>query len=83
MVVLAVIYVYFMYFSGSSSAVLTTNAGGSSVSRDLLVQLQNLRTIKLDDSIFQNPAFLSLTDFGVQIPPENIGRRNPFAAVGK
>ena len=30
-----------------------------------------------------DPVFASLTDFGVTIPPQNAGRRNPFAPVGK
>lgn len=78
LIVLLVI-VYFMYFSGGSSApALSSNAQNSPVSQDLLVALQNLHTIKLDQSIFTNPVFVSLTDFGVTIPPENIGRRDPF-----
>jgi hypothetical protein len=46
-----------------------------------LVTLSNLRTIELDESIFQEPIFMSLSDFGVVIPPEAIGRRNPFAPI--
>ena len=54
-IVLAVI-VYFMYFAGgSSSATLTSSDANSAVSQNLLVTLQNLHTIKLDDSIFQQP----------------------------
>lgn len=73
------IVVYFMFFSGGgTSATLTSTGGPSPVSTDLLVTLQNLHTIKLDNSIFTNPVFVSLSDFGVTIPPENVGRRNPF-----
>jgi hypothetical protein len=76
---LLVVYVYFTYFSGSSSApTLTTTDTTSTVSQNLLVTLQNLHTIKLDNTIFTNPVFISLTDFGVTIPLENVGRRNPF-----
>ena len=43
----------------------------------------NLRTIDLDNSLFKDPLFVSLSDFGVTIPPAAAGRRNPFAPVGQ
>ncbi|MEK7192733.1 MAG: hypothetical protein AAB682_01215 [Patescibacteria group bacterium] len=43
--------------------------------------LVNLRTIKLDSKIFSDPAFSSLTDFGVAIAPQAVGRANPFAPL--
>jgi hypothetical protein len=75
-------YVYFAFFS-NSSAPLTTTDVGNSVSGDLLVTLNSLHTIKLDNSIFTNPVFVSLSDFGVSIPPQSSGRGNPFAPLGK
>jgi hypothetical protein len=76
-------YVYFAYFSGgSSSATLSSSDANTTLSQNLLVTLQNLHTIKLDNSIFSDPAFQSLTDFGVTIPPENVGRGNPFLPLG-
>lgn len=55
----------------------------SPVSQEILATLGNLRTIKLDNSIFSDPLFISLSDFGVNIPPAAAGRRNPFAPVGQ
>jgi hypothetical protein len=81
-VLLAALYVYMAYFSSPTSATLTASDSSTSVSQDLLLQLQNLHTIKLDNSIFSEPAFQSLTDFGVTIPPEAVGRRNPFLPLG-
>jgi hypothetical protein len=72
------IYVYMTYFSSPTSATLTASDASATLSQNLLVTLQNLHTIKLDNSIFSEPAFQSLTDFGVVIPAEAIGRRNPF-----
>ena len=71
---------YFM-FAGSSEApgVVSQNEATTNISRELVITLSNLNTIRLDDSIFEDPVFLSLTDFGVQIPLQNVGRRNPFA----
>ncbi len=74
-------FVYMNFFSGSSSsaALLTSDEDTTSpVSKNLLLVLNNLHTIKLDSAIFSSPAFQSLTNFGVEIPPENVGRRNPF-----
>lgn len=76
------LYSYFTYFSGSSSAVISSDEAVSPASQQLLLTLGRLNTIKLDESIFADAVFLSLSDFGVTIPPENIGRRNPFAPVG-
>lgn len=75
------IYVYMAYFSNTSSATLTASDSSAALSQNLLVTLQNLHTIKLDDSIFSEPAFQSLTDFGVVIPQQTPGRSNPFAPL--
>ena len=71
-------YLFFMQHGSTAPVTVTDSAGTSPVSQNLLVTLANLRTIKLNDSIFRDPAFQSLTDFGVVIPPEPAGRRNPF-----
>ncbi|MCU0660620.1 MAG: hypothetical protein MUD00_03375 [Candidatus Pacebacteria bacterium] len=67
--------------SGSSTA--TTVTGTSDVGKEFLATLLNLRTIKLDDSIFSDPAFRSLQDFELALIPEaNPGRLNPFLPLG-
>jgi len=40
-----------------------------------------MRSIRLDSSIFENPAFASLRDFGREIIPEPVGRTNPFVST--
>ncbi|HEV8666219.1 MAG TPA: hypothetical protein VN665_00010 [Candidatus Paceibacterota bacterium] len=80
-VLLGAIYVYMTYFSPPPAATLTTSDANATISQNLLVTLQNLHTIKLDNSIFSEPAFQSLTDFGVVIPQQNVGRRDPFLPV--
>jgi hypothetical protein len=79
---LAGVWAYFMFFSGGSgnSATVTTDET-SPLSQDVLVTLSNLHTIKLDSTIFTDPVFVSLTDYGVAIPPQAAGRRNPFAPL--
>lgn len=52
------------------------------VGQDLLAALALLKTIRLDTSVFADPIFKSLSDWGKAIPPQPVGRRNPFAPLG-
>lgn len=79
---LALIYVYLAFFSGNSSSPTLSSSETSPLSNDILVTLQSIHSITLDGSIFSDPVFVSLSDFGVTIPLENVGRRNPFAPIG-
>jgi len=81
--VLVLTLIYYLWTSAENSALLTTNDGTSPLSQEILITLGQLHTIRLDPAIFTDPVFASLTDFGVTIPPQNAGRRNPFAPVGK
>jgi hypothetical protein len=77
------VYVYLNYFSGGSAPLTATPVDDSSIAGDLLVTLNSLHTLRLDDSLFKDPVFGSLSDFGVTIPPQDAGRRNPFAPLGR
>jgi len=57
---------------------LTTTSVESGVDKDLVSTLLQLRTVSLTGTIFSDPAFQSLQDFGTQIIPEPVGRPNPF-----
>lgn len=52
------------------------------VGQDLLAALALLKTIRLDISVFTNPVFESLSDWGKTITSQPVGRRNPFAPLG-
>lgn len=73
-------------FSGKDEGALLESTGtgglGSPVSRELLVILGDLRTVTLGDTLFADPSFRNLVDFGVTIPLSPVGRRNPFAPLG-
>ena len=49
---------------------------------DVVSTLLQLRAVSLSGTIFSEPAFMSLLDFGSQIVPEPVGRPNPFAPLG-
>jgi hypothetical protein len=74
---------YYVWTGSGSAPLLTTTEGTSPLSQEILTTLSQLSTIKLDPAIFTDPVFSSLTDFGVTIPPQQAGRRNPFAPVGR
>jgi hypothetical protein len=79
----AALFYFYSSNSGGGATVTSSAQGESPVSQEILATLGNLRTIKLDNSLFQDPLFVSLSDFGVSIPPAAAGRRNPFAPVGQ
>jgi hypothetical protein len=79
---LLLVWVYFTYFGGGGTEPLSS-PDTTAISGDLLVTLGSLHTIKLDNSLFSDPVFVSLSDFGVSLPPQAAGRRNPFAPVGQ
>ena len=51
----------------------------ATLGRELLSALATLKSTKLDTSVFDDPVYTSLHDFGVEISAQPVGRRNPFA----
>lgn len=76
------LYSYMTFYAPSNEPLLATADETAPVSQELLAVLGSVYSIKLDPAIFSDPVFVSLSDFGTIIPPENIGRRNPFEPVG-
>ncbi len=50
--------------------------------QQLVASLLALRSVSLTGTIFQDPAFINLRDFGTAIVAEPQGRPNPFAPLG-
>lgn len=78
-----IIGVYFLSFRDSNSASLSVtseilksdpNAPGTRTK----LALQTLNTIALNDSLFRDPAFLSLRKYPVEIPTAELMREYPF-----
>jgi hypothetical protein len=51
-------------------------------SQDILALLSSLNKVTLDDSIFSDRIFISLTSFERPIEDQAIGRENPFLPIG-
>lgn len=82
--VVALIIWYGFLRSAPDASLLTTEELGqstSAVDSDVVATLLTLRTVSLTGSIFQDPTFQRLMDFGSEIMPEPVGRPNPFAPI--
>jgi hypothetical protein len=80
-------YFFFIRTPGSGTVAVgaVSGAAGGAVSSDeqaLIDQLLALRSLRLDETIFSDPLFKSLKDFSEPIPPEPVGRANPFLPIG-
>ncbi len=83
---IVVIMIAWYALSGSSggsasNSVITTASPTDAADRELVSTLLALRSVKLDGTIFSEPAFAGLKDFSTQIIPEPVGRPNPFAPL--
>jgi|SRR6185295_11437407 len=85
-VLVVAFFIYSYFFTGApAEQVLSSTESATStesVDQDLIGLLLKLRSITLNDSIFTDPAFQSLQDFGKELVPEPVGRANPFAPLG-
>ena len=95
---IALVLIYFFFIKKSSDVPLTSSTGSPNVSaagtdtsanpttdvnKDFVSILLSVNSIKLNDSIFQNQAFISLRDSSITlIQVGDEGRINPFAPIG-
>lgn len=70
----------------TGTSAVSTNATGTTApisGSEFLAVLLNVKSIKLDDSIFSDPAFISLHDSSIELINDvTEGRPNPFAPIG-
>jgi hypothetical protein len=74
---------YGLTSSTAPAPILQTDNAVSASDQDLVATLLTLRAVTLSGTIFSDPVFMSLHDFGVQIQPEPVGRDNPFAPLSR
>jgi len=80
----ALFFGYQYFFSAPQEGALNvTNvqAAGSEADQELIALLLELKGIRLDNAIFTDTTFQSLTDFSKELVTEPIGRVNPFAPI--
>lgn len=80
-------FAYTYFFAGKKVPALLTSesseVAASATGAEILALLRDLKALRLDESIFADPVFRRLHDFGVLISPEPVGRNNPFAPLGE
>ncbi|MFA6459231.1 MAG: hypothetical protein WCV79_02435 [Candidatus Paceibacterota bacterium] len=54
---------------------------GELVGAQVLALLNQIESLRIDNTLFQSPAYQSLVDYTVPIPVLNVGRANPFAPI--
>jgi hypothetical protein len=76
--------VWYSFMRDDSTELLATEdlTEATSVDSDVVGVLLQLRAVSLSGTIFTDPAFQALQDFGSEIIPEPVGRPNPFAPLG-
>ena len=67
-----------------SGSLITPQGDGSLIpaERNVVDTLLTLRAVSLNGTIFLDPSFKLLKDFGKEITPEPVGRANPFSPIG-
>jgi len=72
---------FFSSGSGEDEILTTENVADAQgeVEQNIVDTLLKLRSVSLSGTIFSDPAFSALQDFGTQIIQEPFGRLNPFA----
>ena len=79
------IAVYFFFIKKVDQQVIFDQFGNpieaQVVGQDLIDLLSRLQSVQLDESIFNDTAFVNLTDFSLTIPDQLLGRDNPFEPI--
>jgi hypothetical protein len=79
-------FIYF-YVTGDNASTSSSLLGsGSTVASDnaaaeVLALLKQIQSLEIDAKIFEMPVYKTLQDYSVEVPPQNVGRPNPFAPI--
>ena len=86
-IIIAVAAGAYFYYEGSATPAGTSLSESDNSSTDgsigihVLSLLNQIKTLKIDTSLFSSPAYQSLRDYTVAIPQVSVGRANPFAPL--
>lgn len=87
-IILVALGLYF-YFKGSPTdtfSSLQTSGTPESIEAQeaatrVLVLLNQISSLRINDSIFQSAVYKSLVDYTITVPEQPVGRENPFAPI--
>lgn len=75
---------YFFFFNSNSSAAITTGQGtASDAELSFITLVSKLDPIVFDTSVLSDPRLTSRQDIRTAIVPEESGRKDPFAPIGR
>lgn len=84
-IVIIAALLYFSYSGSSAPAGSTTlqaiPGGAGDVGANVVAMLNEIRSLRIDKTLFTDPAYQTLQDYSVTIPELNVGRANPFAPI--
>ena len=88
-IAVVVFFLYTRFFrssEGDINSLLVASQGGTvqeiAIGKEFLAILLELRSLSLDDSLFEDRSFLILQDFSQEVSPQPSGRPNPFLNIG-
>lgn len=86
LVVIAVVLCAYFYYEGSGTAgssLLSAPVGSDAgaIGTQVLSLLNQIQSLRIDSTLFTDPGYQTLRDYSVAVPPENVGRANPFAPL--
>ena len=85
--IIVVALIAYFYYEGSKSAsnsnLVSTPADvdAQQVGVRVLNLLNQIKSLKIDTTLFSDPSYQTLRDYSVAIPQQNVGRSNPFAPI--
>jgi hypothetical protein len=75
----------FFYWNGNrlpaGPGSLQVAGADANIGANVLKLLNQIKSLKIDTTLFENKAYQTLQDNTVQIPPVSVGRQNPFAPI--
>lgn len=80
-IVLAIVYFYFSNSAPVESVSSLQTQSASVVGTRVLSLLNQIKSLRIDTSIFKSPAYGTFVDYSVAIPELPVGRPNPFAPI--
>lgn len=87
-VIIAAFVAYTFFFTGDNTddALLSSsnaaNRPAQIVGNEIITALNQIESLQLNRDIFDSAVFASLKDRSQEIPPEPIGKANPFDPIG-
>lgn len=82
-ILFAVAIVAYNYLLKSSQEAALNGISAQNIGNDVVELNKSLQKVTLDQTIFNSPEYISLTDWSPTLASQPQGRNNPFAPLGQ